>query len=108
MPVSLNLNEDLQDLFITTENNKLLKIALKSQKIKNDLEEGEHINVRRGNFSYCYFGEEETLNTEKVIAGNDLAFLLVTDAFGNLVLYKDIENLRTNCGIYLLGHTSKI
>lgn len=109
IPISLNFNEELEDLIITGEDNQILRASIKSFKIRDELEEAEYINLRRGEFRFRYLLDDEAEPySDYVILGNDLQFSISSDNYGNLVIYKNQEALNENCGIYCLGHTSQI
>lgn len=107
IPTSINLNEDLTTLFITTDENLLLKLNIQGYHLKDEIDEDELINIRRGIFSYSSYDSEE-LTKQIFLTGNDFNFILMTDSLGNLIVYQDLKSLEKNCPIFCLGHSSQI
>lgn len=119
IPISINFNEELTDLIVTTLTNKVFRVSAKNFKVQDELEDSDYINLRRGEFRFAFSDESRDKSNEVysngsdytedcLILGNDLDYSICSDNYGNLVIYKNQISLQNNCGVYSLGHISKI
>ena len=106
---SVNFNEELSDLILSTKSNKMYRISVRNFKVKDELEDTDYINMRRGHFKYSYKLDDEVEEFEDcIILGNDMDFSISSDLVGNMIIYKNSRALQEDCGFYCLGHTSPI
>lgn len=105
---SMNLDEDLSYLYLGNQKNEITCISMSGFRVKEDISEEQLINIRRGEFSFALIGKEEAISTDPVLLGNDLNYIVTSDLFGNIIIFKDIKMVKENCGIYCFGHSSKV
>jgi hypothetical protein len=60
IPLSINLNEELTDIIITTIKNKIYRVSVKNFKVKEELEDSDYINLRKGEFRFAFEEEDQS------------------------------------------------
>jgi hypothetical protein len=94
-------------------------MSVKNLSVSSELADKDNINLRRGEFRFAFsetdenkngndFGNSPTYVEDCLILGNDLNYSICSDSSGNLVIYQNQRSLEDNCGVYSLGHSSKI
>lgn len=108
IPVAINFCDDNRVMIIGTNHRNHYKLDLPEMKNKNLVQESDNFNVSLLNLRYPSHVTNFSDRLSPVLLGQELKYIVSADENGIITLWKDAEQLESNCGGLLRGHSSKI
>jgi WD40 repeat protein len=107
VPLSINFTNDRKHALITTNTRKHYRISLQDFKNLNQIEDSL-FNISYLELKFSLNPKLRESKSVSCLLGQELKFITAGDEFGNLMIWKSVEQLKENCGVLLGGHSSKI
>lgn len=108
IPLSINFTNDRKHVIITTDTREHYKVELQDFKSEQSIDDSS--------FNISYLETRFSLNPKirdnfknvSCLLGQELKFICSGDFFGNLMIWKNVNELNENCGVLVGGHSSQI
>ena len=114
IPLGCNFSDDLTKIIVTTQLRRNIKISLSNTENRKVMGENKNDNDGEKNFLNAslldlkFSRSKSHISYDKVIMGQEILYILTGDAKGNLIIWKDENKVKDNCGIFIPGHKSRI
>ena len=108
VPLSINFTNDRKHVIITTSTREHFKVELQDFKSEQSIDDSNfNISYLETKFSYNPKVRDNFKNVSCLL-GQELKFVCSGDFNGNLMIWKNVNELNENCGVLAGGHSSQI
>lgn len=108
IPVSINFCDDNRVMIIGTNTRNHYKLDLPEMKNKNLVQESDSFNISLLRLKYPSHIANFSDKLSPILLGQELKYIVAGDETGVVTLWKDEDQLDSNCGTLLRGHSSRI
>ncbi|KAL4455920.1 hypothetical protein ABPG73_008674 [Tetrahymena malaccensis] len=108
VPIYIHFLDDNKSFIIGTNQRQQYKVEIPDLKSKNIQQENEKLNCTIWNLRYPLHTKNYVDSMLPIIIGADIKVFLAAGESGYLYYWRDQEQLESNCGGFLKGHSSQI
>lgn len=108
IPLTINFFDNSKAIVVGTSECNYYKLELPEVRNKDKIQDNEKFDVANAVLRYPLFDEKNYSKWNTFVCGQEQKFIAGGDENGLLYLWKDIDQLKQNCGIALRSHCSRI